>query len=144
MSLSDRLLVDSPYETCFADLFYLKVERMNHVARCLLSCAGFLAVTAIVCADDSPVKTLTADQQAAMDSIEESKVLETVSFLASDEMAGRNTPSPELDIAADYVAKRFRSAGLEGLGAEGSFFQPAQLSLHADFFLPPHHHRLAA
>ena len=90
-------------------------------------------MTAIVCADDSPVKTLTADQQAAMDSIEESKVLETVSFLASDEMAGRNTPSPELDIAADYVAKRFRSAGLEGLGAEGSFFQPAELK---QFVLP--------
>lgn len=90
-------------------------------------------MTAIVCGDDSPVKTLTADQQAAMDSIEESKVLETVSFLASDEMAGRNTPSPELDIAADYVAKRFRSAGLEGLGAEGSFFQPAELK---QFVLP--------
>jgi hypothetical protein len=48
-------------------------------------------------------------------------------------MAGRNTPSPELDIASDYVAKRFEAAELEGLGPDGSFFQTTELK---QFVLP--------
>lgn len=71
----------------------------------------------------SDVPALTADETAAMETITESKVLGTVSFLASDEMAGRDTPSKELNIAEAYVASRFRAAGLEGLGPDGSFFQ---------------------
>ena len=82
-------------------------------------------------ADDSPaiaVPALTADEQAAMNQIRQPQVLGTVAFLASDEMAGRNTPSPELTIASSYVAARFRGAGLEGLGPNGSYFQTQQLS----------------
>jgi Zn-dependent M28 family amino/carboxypeptidase len=39
-------------------------------------------------------------------------LLGDVSFLASDHLAGRATPSPGLDIAAEYIASRFRAAGL--------------------------------
>ena len=31
-----------------------------------------------------------------------------LSFLASDEMRGRNTGSPEIDIAANYIATQFK------------------------------------
>ncbi|MGV2340980.1 MAG UNVERIFIED_CONTAM: hypothetical protein LVR18_45675 [Planctomycetaceae bacterium] len=71
---------------------------------------------------------LTAEEQAALNQIQESRVLSTVAFLASDEMAGRNTPSPELTIASAYVAARFRGAGLEPLGPDGSYFQRQELS----------------
>ncbi len=48
-------------------------------------------------------------------------------FLASDELRGRDTGSPELDIAALYIAEVFRSYGLQPVqGAEG-FYQPVQL-----------------
>ncbi|MEJ7593308.1 MAG: M28 family peptidase [Planctomycetaceae bacterium] len=60
-------------------------------------------------------------------SIQEKQVLETVSFLASDKMNGRDTPSKELDVAANFVAERFRKASLEGLGPGGSFFQTTEL-----------------
>lgn len=73
------------------------------------------------------VSPLTADEQSVLGSIQEKQVLETVSFLASDEMNGRDTPSKELDTAANYVAERFRKAGLEGLGPDGSFFQTNEL-----------------
>ncbi|MFK7818995.1 MAG: M28 family peptidase [Planctomycetaceae bacterium] len=73
------------------------------------------------------VPALTADETAAMSVITEQNVLGTVSFLASDEMAGRDTPSPELNIASAYVASRFRAAGLEGLGPAGSFYQETTL-----------------
>lgn len=77
-------------------------------------------------AEEIIVSGLSADQRAAMESIRESEVLATVSFLASDEMAGRNTPSVELNIASAYVAARFRGAGLEKVAPEDSFYQTAE------------------
>src|SRR5580700_3538727 len=47
-----------------------------------------------------------------------------VSFLASDLLQGRGTPSPGLDIAAEYIAAQFRRAGLEPAGDDG-YFQTA-------------------
>ena len=44
-------------------------------------------------------------------------------FLAGDDLKGRNTPSPELDIAADWIASEFEKAGLEP-GVKDSYFQP--------------------
>src|ERR1035438_7659515 len=44
-----------------------------------------------------------------------------VSFLASDALEGRATPSRGLDLAAEYIAAQFRSAGLEPAGDEGYF-----------------------
>ena len=46
-----------------------------------------------------------------------------IEFLASDEMRGRDTPSPELELAAEYLAERFQELGLEGAGDDGSFLQ---------------------
>jgi len=61
--------------------------------------------------------------------INESIVTSTVSFLASDEMRGRDTPSPELTIASSYVASRFLGAGLKGLGDEGSYYQNNEINI---------------
>lgn len=46
-----------------------------------------------------------------------------VEALANDEMRGRETGSPEHRKAADYVAARFKAAGLAP-GANGTFLQP--------------------
>ncbi len=46
-----------------------------------------------------------------------------VYFLASDEMRGRNTPSPELDSCAAYIAGEFASYGLKPVGSANSYFQ---------------------
>ena len=51
-----------------------------------------------------------------------------VSFLASDALEGRATPSRGLDIAAEYIAAQFRRAGLEPAGNDG-FFQTARYLL---------------
>ncbi len=50
-----------------------------------------------------------------------------VSFLASDALEGRGTPSPGLDIAAEYIAAQFRRAGLEPAGDDG-YFQTASFA----------------
>lgn len=47
-----------------------------------------------------------------------------LSFLASDLLEGRGTPSRGLDLAAEYIAAQFRRAGLEAAGDDG-YFQTA-------------------
>ncbi len=38
---------------------------------------------------------------------------ETITFLASDEMQGRDTGSPEIELAAQYIETRFKNAGVK-------------------------------
>jgi hypothetical protein len=47
-----------------------------------------------------------------------------ISFLASDALEGRGTPSHGLDVAAEYIAAQFRRAGLEPAG-DDDYFQTA-------------------
>jgi Peptidase family M28 len=47
-----------------------------------------------------------------------------LSFLASDALGGRDTPSPGLDVAAEYIAAQFRRAALEP-AAGNDYFQTA-------------------
>jgi Zn-dependent M28 family amino/carboxypeptidase len=49
-----------------------------------------------------------------------------VSFLASDLLEGRDTPSRGLDIAGEYIASQFRRLGLEPAG-DGGYFQSVVL-----------------
>lgn len=65
---------------------------------------------------------------AGAEQITQGKVTATISFLASDELAGRETNSKEFEIASAYVAARFRGAGLEGGGPEGSFYHETLVS----------------
>ena len=63
-------------------------------------------------------------QQAALDRISAASLRANVTYLASDELEGRATPSRGLDKAADYIAEQFRKAGLQP-ASEGTFFQTA-------------------
>ena len=47
-----------------------------------------------------------------------------VSFLSSDLLEGRGTPSRGQDLAAEYIAAQFRGAGLEPAGDDG-YYQTA-------------------
>ena len=58
--------------------------------------------------------------QAAL--ITEQRVRETVTWLAADERAGRDTGSPEIEQAALWLAQRFQAAGLAPVHDEGSWF----------------------
>lgn len=67
---------------------------------------------------------LTSDVRgAAAETITPEGMRAHVAFLASDELRGRETPSPELERAADYLAERFRSLGLEPAGDTSGWFQ---------------------
>ena len=47
-----------------------------------------------------------------------------LSYLSSDLLEGRGTPSRGLDLASEYIAAQFRRAGLEPAGDDG-YFQTA-------------------
>lgn len=51
-----------------------------------------------------------------------------LSFLASDELGGRYTLSPSINIAARYLASQLESYGYRGGGPKGSFFQKVPLA----------------
>jgi len=54
-----------------------------------------------------------------------------IAYLASDELKGRDTPSPGLDAAADYIAKEFARLGLRPAGDDGSYIQRYALQRRA-------------
>jgi len=55
---------------------------------------------------------LAVSLQGAGSGIDADRLLGHIKFLASDEMKGRADGSPELDRAADYIARQFASIGL--------------------------------
>ncbi|MBI3649769.1 MAG: M28 family peptidase [Acidobacteria bacterium] len=62
--------------------------------------------------------------QSLLDKISANSLRGHLSFIASDLLEGRGTPSRGLDLAAEYIAAQFRRAGLEPAGDDG-YFQTA-------------------
>ena len=87
-----------------------------------------VAIVPAAPADEPAVKvtpaTLSADVQKCLDRISADSLRGHLSFLSSDLLEGRGTPSKGLDLAAEYIAAQFRRAGLEPIGGDG-FFQVA-------------------
>jgi hypothetical protein len=78
--------------------------------------------------DKAPAPPLAADRLAAIDRISGDSLKGHLSFLSSDLLEGRDTPSRGLDLAAEYIAAQFRRAGLEPVGDDG-YFQTANWEL---------------
>ncbi len=71
-------------------------------------------------------KPLPESVLAALDCVQANELRGDLSFLSSDALQGRYTPSPGLEIAAEFIASKFRAAGLEPLG-DHEYFQTAQM-----------------
>lgn len=62
-----------------------------------------------------------------VDSITARQLKEYLTFIASDELEGRDTPSKGLDIAAKYIAGHLASWGIKPAGGDGTYFQKVPL-----------------
>jgi hypothetical protein len=71
---------------------------------------------------------LTPEMQAVVNHISADSLRGHLSFLASDLLEGRATPSHGLDLAAEYIAAQFRRANLEPAG-DDQYFQTAMLTV---------------
>ncbi|HRJ88654.1 MAG: M20/M25/M40 family metallo-hydrolase [Blastocatellia bacterium] len=64
-----------------------------------------------------------------VESITAKQLKEWLTFIASDELEGRDTPSRGLDIAAMYIAQHLAGWGIKPAGDNGSYFQKVPLTL---------------
>ncbi|MBM3794830.1 MAG: M20/M25/M40 family metallo-hydrolase [Acidobacteria bacterium] len=80
----------------------------------------YLTAAAAACVAAQPA-LIQSDWQAAINRIRPDSVRGHLSFLASDLLEGRATPSRGLDLAAEYIAAQFRRAGLEAPMGAGYF-----------------------
>lgn len=60
--------------------------------------------------------------------INENYVREKIQFLAADELKGRKVFTDEIDLAADYIAREYRQAGLEQFAGTNDFKQSFALN----------------
>ena len=69
--------------------------------------------------------------QRGADTIEAAQLKDYLSFIASDLMEGRDTPSRGLDTTAEFLAMNLSRWGLKPAGDNGTFFQ--KIGLQRDF-----------
>ena len=84
--------------------------------------ARFICIVALVggCSDSPKSAPLES-------SITASELSTDLHFLAGDHMEGRLVGTSGIERAADFIANRFDSLGLEPAGSSGSFYQPFNL-----------------
>jgi Peptidase family M28 len=68
--------------------------------------------------------------QRGADTITAAQLKDYLSFIASDEMEGRDTPSRGLDATANFIAMNLSRWGLKPAGGDGTYFQ--RISLRRD------------
>jgi Peptidase family M28 len=74
----------------------------------------------------APPAPLAPETQAVLRRVSANSLRGHLSFIASDLLEGRATPSRGLDLAAEYIAAQFRRAGLEPAGDDG-YYQTADM-----------------
>ena len=85
---------------------------------------AFLAIGAALPGQQDLLALPQGIEAAADRAISAGFVKSTLTWLASDEMKGRDTPSPELDAAAEGLAQRFEGFGLKPAFGESWFQGP--------------------
>ena len=97
---------------------------MRLSSRCLLLAASLFSYPLFAFICFAPSVNLLA---ALRRTITASELQGDLSFLSSDALQGRSTPSPGLNTAAEFLASRFRAAGLKPGGEHDTFFQAAAI-----------------
>ncbi len=88
-----------------------------------------LAVIGLVSAQVAVSKpAVTPARKQVLDAISAKSMEGHLSFLASDLLEGRGTPSRGLDLAAEYIAAQFRRSGLTP-PVNGTYFQETTIKL---------------
>jgi hypothetical protein len=95
----------------------------RRISRQPIAAAAVLVLAAYLAAQEPAI---SPEQRAVLDHISADSLRGHLSFIASDALEGRATPSRGLDLAAEYIAAQYRRAGLEPAGDDG-YFQTASI-----------------
>jgi hypothetical protein len=87
----------------------------------------FPATYAQRAAEKSKKPAVSVTTQRGVDTISANQIRDYLTFIASDEMEGRDTPSRGLDLTAKFLAMNLARWGFKPAGDEGSFFQRIDL-----------------
>ena len=98
-------------------------------------CVAAVALRARLTADPSPSHgEVTPELSRSVGELDldpaaiETRLKATTRFLASDDLAGRGLSTPQLDLAAEYIAAEFNEMGLRTDHYEGAAFQEFAIS----------------
>jgi hypothetical protein len=97
------------------------MRRMARSTRRPLAVFGIVFTLCTITRAQPP--SLPSEVRAAADAISEAQLAWDLAYLASDDLRGRNTPSPGFDAAADYIVRRLAAAGVAPAGDDGTFRQ---------------------
>jgi len=67
--------------------------------------------------------TLPAGMMQALQNVQAARIRADVKYLSSDALEGRGTGTKGGELAASYIAKQFKDAGVEPAGDNGGYFQ---------------------
>jgi Zn-dependent M28 family amino/carboxypeptidase len=98
--------------------------RLQLIASALIISSSLVASSTFAQQAPSAAAKLSPALQATVERISAESMRGHLTFLASDLLEGRDTPSRGLDLAAEYIAAQFRVIGLEPAGNDG-YFQTA-------------------
>src|SRR5262249_42023247 len=87
----------------------------------------FLAIVTLFAPVSLAAQTAPALKSAAH-TITPADIKHRIGIIADDSMRGRDTPSPELEKVAKYVASQFKQFGLKPGGENGTWFQRYSIS----------------
>src|SRR6476660_3347357 len=82
-------------------------------------------------ADKSKKSAAATTAQRSVDTIAAPQLRDYLTFIASDEMEGRDTPSRGLDTTAKFLAMNLHRWGFKPAGDEGGYFQ--KIGLRRDY-----------
>lgn len=99
------------------------LNRPSVLVALLLSAASIFGTARSLSQEQS---RLSHEDQALLGRIRADSLRGHLSFIASDLLEGRGTPSLGLTIASEYIAAQFRRAGLQPIGDDG-YFQTANM-----------------
>jgi len=89
----------------------------------LVACAGSPSAMPGTAAAAGTPAAGAADPARGAATITAEDMIRRITYLASDELGGRDTPSRGLETAAVWIADQFRSFGLSPAGDDGTFLQ---------------------
>jgi hypothetical protein len=102
---------------------------MNTVRRIALAASALFVVAAW--GQVAAKADLTPERKAVLANISAESLKGNLSFLSSDLLEGRGTPSRGLDIAAEFIAAQFRQSGIEPAVGD-SYFQMSTVKATRD------------
>src|SRR5262245_12518370 len=100
--------------------------KSRHYAAALLAATIFGAL--LVGLNSFIAPGVNAAEDLAVSELSQQRYMQYVTFLASDELKGRASGSPELERAADYIGEQFRAFGLSPAGEDNTYFQKFQVT----------------